>query len=424
METHLGYYDRIVMHRYGLFTVCAPLGRALKHLIYGGILLVTPAVAFEGPAYRIDGYSIPILDLSADRSRFVTVDREKDQYLGHPTTVLLPDGQTIFAVYPKGHAAGGLVLKRSDDGGLTWSDRLPVPDNWKTSKNPPSIHRLVGPDGRARLIVLTGSEENRNEDLPVRLSVSEDDGKTWTSLAPIGEGNDYNAIVVASSMLRLRDGRYMALHHSDYLRGPDGRRNMKLSKMLSSDGGLTWSQRQFVADHPVAEFCEPGAVRSPDGNEIAVLIRDNSRFRRGASESFLITSRDDGETWTPPRLLPSPLRGDRHVAKYAPDGRLVVVRRDVDFSSPTRGHFVAWVGTYDDVVTGRPGQYQVKLLHSYAAMDCGYAGLELLPDGTFVAVTYLHDKPYVRTKQGTDENVVMSVRFRLEDFDKALGIAR
>jgi hypothetical protein len=75
----------------------------------------------------IHGYAIPIVDLAGDQSRQVIVDREEGQYLGHPTTVLMGDRRTIFAVYPKGHAAGALVLKRSDDGGLHWSDRLPVP---------------------------------------------------------------------------------------------------------------------------------------------------------------------------------------------------------------------------------------------------------------------------------------------------------
>jgi hypothetical protein len=37
------------------------------------------------------GYSIPIIDLSADVGRQTVVDREAGQYLGHPTTVLLFD---------------------------------------------------------------------------------------------------------------------------------------------------------------------------------------------------------------------------------------------------------------------------------------------------------------------------------------------
>jgi hypothetical protein len=361
-------------------------------------------------AVIISGYQIPIVDLSGETARQVVVDTEEGQYLGHPTTVLLRDGKTMFAVYPKGHAIGALVLKRSEDAGLTWSARLPVPENWATSKNPPAIARLTGPDGKERLIILTGSEENMKEDLPIRQAVSEDQGRTWSPLNPIGAGRDYNAIVAASSLLRLNDGRYMALHHADYLPGEEGRRNMKLYKMVSPDGGLTWSKRILVAGHPSAEFCEPGAFRSPDGKQIAVLIRDNSR----RYHSFLIFSNDEGETWTEPREVGGSLTGDRHVARYAPDGRLVIVFRDMDRDSPTRGHFVAWVGAYDDIRAGRPGQYRVKLLHSYGRPDCGYAGLELLPDGTLVATTYIRYRP-------EQTNSIISVRFQLKDTDTALA---
>ena len=67
------------------------------------------------------GYTIPVVDLSSDFERQVVVDREAGQYLGHPTTVLLDDNRSILAVYPKGQGTGGIIMKRSDDGGITWS---------------------------------------------------------------------------------------------------------------------------------------------------------------------------------------------------------------------------------------------------------------------------------------------------------------
>ena len=76
---------------------------------------------------------IPFIDLAYEKHRQVAVDREDGQYLGHPTTCLLEDGKTILCVYPKGHGRGAIVYKRSTDGGRTWSDRLPTPENWATS---------------------------------------------------------------------------------------------------------------------------------------------------------------------------------------------------------------------------------------------------------------------------------------------------
>jgi sialidase-1 len=106
------------------------------------------------------------------------------------------------------------------------------------------------------------------------------------------------------------------------------------------------------------------------------------------------------------------LTGDRHQPRYAADGRLVIPFRDMAPGSPTKGHFVAWVGRYDDIAAGKPGQYRVKLLHSCAGSDCGYPGLELLPDGIFVATTYVKYAP------GNEKQSVASVRFKLSQIDE------
>ena len=58
------------------------------------------------------------------------------------------------------------------------------------------------------------------------------------------------------------------------------------------------------------------------------------------------------------------------------------------------------------------GQYRIKLLHSYSGGDCGYPGLELLPDGTFVATTY------IKYREGPEKNSVVSTRFTLAETDK------
>ena len=98
-----------------------------------------------------------ILDLSNEIHRQVIVDQEHGQYLGHPSTVLLEDGKTILCVYPKGHGKGSIVYKKSTDGGLTWSKRLPTPSNWKTSKEVPTIHRVVDKEQKQKTYPLVRS---------------------------------------------------------------------------------------------------------------------------------------------------------------------------------------------------------------------------------------------------------------------------
>ncbi|HCK13317.1 TPA: hypothetical protein DHW51_04285, partial [Candidatus Poribacteria bacterium] len=55
------------------------------------------------------GYAIPTIDLAGQTHRQIVVDKEEGQYLGHVSTVLLEDQQTIIAVYPKGHGNGAVV---------------------------------------------------------------------------------------------------------------------------------------------------------------------------------------------------------------------------------------------------------------------------------------------------------------------------
>lgn len=350
------------------------------------------------------GYSIPIVDLAAESDRQTLVDREPDQYLGHPTTVLLDDNQTIIVVFPKGHGRGAIVMKKSLDGGLTWSDRLPVPENWSTSQEVPTLFPVIDAQGRQRLIMFSGL-------FPIRMAVSEDDGASWTALAPIGE---FGGIVAMSEVIRLQDGDYLAFFHDDgrFMNGREEQRGQFfVYQTRSTDGGLTWSRPRVVVTHAEADLCEPGVIRSPDGQQLAMLLRENSR----QFNSFLTVSNDEGATWSTPIELPGALTGDRHQAVYAPDGRLFISFRDRTHISPTWGDWVGWVGTYEDIVKGRQGQYRVRLMDNLVNADTAYPGVEMLPDGTVVATTYGHwaqgEAPYI-----------LSVRLSLDELDQKIDL--
>lgn len=350
------------------------------------------------------GYTIPLVDLAADKQRQIIVDREPGQYLGHPTTVLLEDGKTIITVYPKGHGRGPIVMKRSRDGGRTWSERLATPKSWETSLETPTIHRVIDKQGKKRLLVFSGL-------YPIRMAVSADDGKSWSELQPIG---DFGGIVAMGSVERLRNGDYVALFHDDgrFFR-KDGAvtKTMTLYQTFSRDGGLTWEAPQELFKSDQIHLCEPGVVRSPDGKQLAMLLRENRRVRN----SYVMFSNDEAKTWTVPRELPGALTGDRHTGKYAPDGRLFISFRDTTHESATKGDWVGWVGRYDDIVKGREGQYRVRLMKNYPNAkgwnaDCAYPGVEVLRDGTFVTTTYGH-------WQEAQPPYVVSVRFKLAELD-------
>jgi len=382
-----------------LYGICPPTVQGAPKL--------PSAKEFTPPEKRLPrGYTIPIVDLAHEKFRQIVVDREKGQYLGHPTTVLLEDGKTIIIVYPKGHGKGAVVMKKSTDGGLTWSDRLPTPKSWETSKEVPTIYRVVDEYKVKRLIMFSGL-------YPVRMAVSRDDGNIWSELRPIG---NWGGIVAMASVVKRKTGpgHYLALFHDDgrFITKGGKRANpvvFTLYQTFSYDGGLTWSYPQPIWKSTKVHLCEPGVIRSPDGKQLAALLRENSRKRN----SFVMFSNDEGNSWTAPRELPAALTGDRHVGKYAPDGRLFISFRDTTLRSPTRGDWVAWVGTYEDIVKGREGQYRVRLLDNTKGADCAYPAVEVLSDGTFVTTTYGHwtkgEPPYI-----------VSVRLKLEVLDRRI----
>ena len=379
--------------------VASPLGSFLRGCVrrlgcalgLGVTLSAAPAVVSP----------LPLVDLSGERSRQTVVARgTAETYQGHPTTVLLPDRSTLLCVWTLGHGGACGPLKRSADGGRTWSELLPVPASWSTTRNCPAIYRLSDPAGTARLVVYAGEGPDGN----IHASHSTDDGATWTDMRSVGLAG----VMPFCTIEPIRGGR--ALLGLTNIRRPGETREVRSNVVVqseSTDGGLTWQPWRIILDLPGLKPCEPWLVRSPAGDELLCLLRENVR-----RVSFLMVSRDEGASWSPHRPLPSGLRGDRHVARYLPDGRLVVCFRDTEPGSPTRDHFVAWIGTYADIVAGRPGQYRVKLLHSYKGADCGYPGVEVLPDGTVVATTYLKYAP------GPERNSVVSVRFHPRETDR------
>lgn len=217
---------------------------------------------------------------------------------------------------------------------------------------------------------------------------SEDDGATWSELAPIGAGVDFGGIVAMSSVVALASGELLALFHDDgrFRTGSGAAGTFEVLTTRSRDLGRTWSAPEVVVREEALDLCEPGAVRSPDGRTVALLLRENSR----RAPSQIVLSVDEGTTWSAPRPLAPALTGDRHVVRALRDGRLAVSLRDMAEGSSTRGDWVLWLGTWEQLLAGGADGARLRLLDNTNAWDCGYAGLEVLGDGTLVATSYGH----------------------------------
>jgi len=356
------------------------------------------------PTVDISGVSVPS---DVNRHVIISSGAGEDDWQ-HPHTLLMPDGKTMYAVWTHGHGGKAGPLKRSDNGGLTWSDLLDVPDNWTSVRDCPTIHRLVDQKSIERLFVFTGVDT-------LHQSISEDGGRTWTPMQP----NGWIGIVAPHNVIPVQDGKkHLAWFHS---------RSGFIQQSASLDGGLTWEkqiQPLEQTDYHDARLVEPSVIRSPDNKQLLMLIRESNR----RYNSLFSISDDEGETWSKPHELPAALTGDRHAPIYAPDGRLVIAMREIRpmsegvYTSKSErngkivswytGHPIAWVGRYEDILEGREGEYIIKLFHQHQG-SFGYQQMERLPDGTLIATTYLRYRP-------EEKHSIVCTRFKLDELDNRL----
>jgi hypothetical protein len=337
---------------------------------------------------------MPFVDISGETERHVIIAAgTEDIYQGHPTTLLLADDKTMFCVWSVNHGGPAGPMAVSHDAGITWKrmDDM-LPPGFKNHKNCPGIYRMMDMNsGKIRLWVFSAQPK-------MPRIMSEDGGKTWTELPPLG----FECVMTFSSVVRLSDGNYMGFYHRQQ------GESLVVLQTKTQDGGMTWSEPQVIAAVEGKKPCEPFVFRSPNQKELCCLMRENNHKGR----SLMMFSKDEGKTWSIPVDTPWGLTGDRHMGVYTRDGRLVIAFRDKALNSPTLNHFVAWVGTYDDIKNGRPGEYRIKLLHSFAGGDCGYPGMEIFPDGTIIATTY------IKYRDDKNKHSVVSTRFNIRETDK------
>ena len=312
--------------------------------------------------------ALTILDICEETKRQVVIAQgTPEAYHAHPTTALLADGRTMFYVWNMGHGGHAEPMARSDDGGLTWT-RLDdtLPPNYVNFKNCPSIYRITDPMGKERLWVFaarTLTDKEHPRPISGRLQgwmpriVSEGDGRTWREepplSTPLASDAPFRNVMTFSSLVPLKDGSTLGMFH----RGAGGKdADLQVLQSVTRDGGFTWSDPIMACDGTTLggkDPCEPSVFRSPGGDELCCIIRD------------------EGATWSEPVDTPWGLTGDRHHGIRLPDGRLVIVFRNV--APLATAHFIAWVGTYDDIRQGRPGQYRVSLLRTFK--DGFYPGI-------------------------------------------------
>ncbi|MCU9533682.1 glycoside hydrolase domain-containing protein [Streptococcus sp. CSL10205-OR2] len=369
------------------------------------------------------------------------MDRVPGEYLGQPDMVMLEDGKTLITVYPKGHGHGEIVLRRSEDGGLTWSDRLPVPDEWKESRETPTLYTLNFADGRQEVMRITGGPKQAgwgDGKGGFYTSISKDKGRTWSPEKKFY--TDQTVVVGMASLVQMYENgrpidKWMGVYHdhTNFI-------NYKTYLTFDADGNELWSTPEaYLSQHRQTEayyqISEVGIVRTPDKTKLIALGRTQAHN----DLSTIFFSEDEGQTWSKPKPMPASLLGERHKIAVDPvSGRLVITFREIiqDYNNNgalerndwMSGDWIAWVGTFDDLLNGGEGQYRILLGEDFTpnakSGDTGYTGLVILSDGTIVAnsygVFYQEDarvKPNNTASNITWTTSIRSVRFKLEDID-------
>ena len=200
-----------------------------------------------------------------------------------------------------------LLLKRSEDGGRTWTRQLIVHEEGGnapiTIGNPCPIVDVSG------LIHLLFTRDNHR----LFYTSSSDDGRSWSKPAEhtaILKGYDYPLVRIATGPghgIQLRSGRLVApIWVCDRERTAKDRNSAaeryRSGVICSDDGGGTWTPGGLVA--PDLHCLNESTVLERSDGSLLLNMRGHRIGFRALAESW-----DGGLTWSPPRLersLPCP----------------------------------------------------------------------------------------------------------------------
>ena len=215
-----------------------------------------------------------------------------------------PDGNllAVFSDYYAGTGYDGsparIVATLSKDGGKTWGKRWTVADRDEGSQgNVMSASLLRGKNGDLIMVYHDKTPEMASKSMVLRRS--SDGGKTWSKRIPVTPAASTNRHCANNACLsRLSDGRII-LATREYVGGIRWP-----YVCYSDDDGHTWKAGKHVPDPGLTPAQRAGQnVNEPSICELAggrLLMT----MRSVAGGQFFSWSSDRGETWTKPVLSP------------------------------------------------------------------------------------------------------------------------
>jgi sialidase-1 len=281
----------------------------------------------------------------------------RDGYAGYriPAIETAPDGSLLAFAEARKYNLGDpgyegndidLVMKRSTDGGATWSSMKIIEDpgeKWSAANPATLVDRTTG---HVWLFYLRGKPDRNTEtarpgtdDIQILARTSADHGVTWSEPIDLTKvTRDFSdpkwrcSVVGPGGGIQARDGR---------LAVPVWRfEPFSVFAAFSEDHGKTWRRGEMVPGIGGDE-CE--LVELADGR-LMLDIRQNSGAHR-----FLSTSGDGGKTWSQPRagekVSPVACAIERFTLKAGGDDRDRILWTGP--KGPDRAHLVVRV-SYDE----------------------------------------------------------------------------
>jgi predicted neuraminidase len=179
--------------------------------------------------------------------------------------VTLADG-TLLCGSSTEHQGWRLHFERTRDLGKTWETTKPIHDGKDFSAIQPTI--LLHPHGRLQALSRTRGAGKIVE------CWSEDGGKTWSNPAATTLPNPNSGI----DGVTLRDGRHLLVYnHVGNLTGRDGGKRSPLNVAVSTEG-KTW-QAAFVLESEPGEYSYPAVIQARDGRVHITYTWNRKRVR-------------------------------------------------------------------------------------------------------------------------------------------------
>lgn len=241
----------------------------------------------------------------------VRYPRVKGQINAYPVIARTATGRLIAAwsVSGPGNRDGRIDVSTSADGARTWSEPVTAIDTPGQFDGDPSL--LI--DGNRIMVVpSTVVPPNKINKSEVWMTVSDDDGRSWSKSREIKTGYKY-FVGKRHVGLRLKDGTLVMPASYDIWaeRGTpaktEGEMDLKAGVLISKDGGATWSAHidlhifvPKVTPFSTGGVVEPAIVELENG-ELYMLLRTGTEFLYESRSS------DGGKTWSNP--VPSKLQG-------------------------------------------------------------------------------------------------------------------